>query len=273
MAIASNSTPNFMTQFYDARSAGGGVNLTAAHNFHSHFDNSQWSNNQIGIFMDAQNQQQQQRYPIPPYNNVIRSRSADARMGYEGMENVHFPTGNAHSSSLSGSVHGSFATVAEDDLLSQNSGSFETTQSSRSQPLSPMDSGGAPYSIYTAGGGGGGENGHHINHNNNNAVPQSYYYPQNVHQLPNFENTGIGPPPPLPYYPRDKQIPTSPNNDHLAMLNDHSNGHTPFVNNLGAVHPAYHEAQQHQQQQQMASLASPTSIDTSSVASFYGTNH
>ena len=77
------------------------------------------------------------------------------------------------------------------------------------------------------------------------------------------------------------------------MLNDHTNNHlgnAHFANNLG-VHPAYHEAQQQHQQQMsnhgsndhsapmtyesnLSSLASPTSINanTTSVASFYGTN-
>lgn len=281
MAIASNSTPNFMGSFYDPRS---GVHLTSAHNLPGHLDHAQWPNNQIGIFMDSQNQQ---RYGLP-YSNAIRSRSADARMVYEGMENVHL---GGPSSSFNGSVHGSYATAAEDDLLSQNSGSFETNQSSRSQPLSPMDSS-APYPIYT---GGAGENGHHHGgHSGNNVLPQSYYYP-NIHQLPSFENAGVGPPPPMPYFPRDKQSPASPHHDHLGMLNDHANthlGNATFTNNLG-VHPAYHQAQQHQQQQQMAnhashehpapmtyestfsSLASPASINTNAtpVASFYGTNH
>lgn len=278
MSIASNSAPNFIGSFYDARSDG--VHLASAHNLHAHSDNSQWQNNQIGIFMEAQNQQ---RYNLP-YGNIPRSRSADARMAYEGMNNVHF-AGNP-SSSINGSVHGSYATVAEDDLLSQNSGSFETTQSSRSQPLSPMDSG-AHYPIYT---GSTSENGGHYHniHNPNNTLPQSYYYP-NIQPISNFENTSVGPPPPLPYFQREKQNLASSSNDQLAMLNDHTSNHlgnAHFANNIG-VHPAYHEAQQQQMsnhgskdhpapmtyESNLSSLASPTSINanTTPIASFYGT--
>lgn len=288
IAIASNSTPNFIGAFYDHRS---GVGLGTAHNFHGHLDNTHWSNNQIGIFMDAQNQQ---RYGVP-YTNVPRSRSADARMGYDTMDNVHF---GGNTSSFNGSVHGSFATVAEDDLLSQNSGSFETTQSSRSQPMSPMDSNNPSYPMYI----GTGENGHHhgVHHGNNNSLPPNYYYP-NLHPLHTFENPAVGPPPPLPYFQRDKQGPVSPTNHNLGMLNDHTNGqlgNAPFANNL-SVHPAYHEAQQQSHQQQnaqaqqlanqsshehsapityesnLSSLASPSSIHTNAtpVSSFYATNN